>query len=292
MLAGATALGGCAGSGNRPETGDVEMQTPGKTDVAETIAVSVEPAEPDSLHFESASGLEEYLESSPDAGLYAEGIIGHIAGENLEYAERLLNSDYDNFIIVDKQRMKVMLYDRYGRELESYGMACAKNYGTKHKKGDSRTPEGFFSVKGVYDSTEWLFTDDEGYTSPKKGQFGPRFIRLDIPTTTQIGIHGTCAPWSIGGRSSHGCIRIENENILKLAGIVKKGMPVIVNPGKRDMAVNAREGFDVPHITTLLKKTMASCADSETENLTALENDCMPRPDDSCRVTVDEGMPD
>ena len=68
-------------------------------------------------------------------------------------------------------------------------MACAKNYGTKHKKADSRTPEGFFEVEGIYNSTDWLYTDDDGVTSKKKGQFGPRFIRLKIPVTSQIGIH-------------------------------------------------------------------------------------------------------
>ena len=43
-----------------------------------------------------------------------------------------------------------------------------ENFGTKHEKGDSRTPEGLFSVEGIYDSTDWLFTDDDGVTSKKK----------------------------------------------------------------------------------------------------------------------------
>ena len=93
-------------------------------------------------------------------------------------------------------------------------------------------------------SEDWLFTDDDGYTSPKKGQFGPKFIRIRIPVTSQIGIHGTSAPWSIGGRSSHGCIRIKNENILELAELVEPGMPVIIVPGKKDMKVNLEEGSE------------------------------------------------
>ena len=88
----------------------------------------------------------------------------------MEYAEKLVNNTHDGFIIVDKSRMKVVLFDKYGREKLSYGMACAKNYGTKHKKADSRTPEGYFTASGIYDSTEWLFTDDNGKTSPKNGQ--------------------------------------------------------------------------------------------------------------------------
>jgi hypothetical protein len=173
-----------------------------------------------------------------------------MACENLPYTNKLLNSTYSRFLVVDKGKMKVQVYDCYGRKEIEYGIACAKNFGTKHKKGDSRTPEGFFSVEGIYDSTDWLFTDDNGVTSPKRGQFGPRFIRLRIPTTSQIGIHGTCAPWSIGSRASHGCIRVTNENIFKLVEIVEVGMPVIVNPGSRDMRVNLEEGYDVPYITT------------------------------------------
>lgn len=209
-------------------------------------------SEPDSVHFSSLAEFDRYIEDSDSASLYNEGIIRNIADDNLKYAERLINSKYDYFIVVDKQRMKVIVYDNYGRQYKSYGMACAKNYGTKHKRGDSRTPEGFFAVKGVYDSSEWLYTDENGHTSQKKGQYGPKFIRLDIPGITSIGIHGTCAPWSIGRRSSHGCIRIKNENILELATLVKKGMPVIVSPGKRDMAVNREEGYDIPQISTRL----------------------------------------
>ena len=184
---------------------------------------------------------------------YMSGVIAEIAKSSPSYARRLVNSSHSRFIVVDKGRMKVILYNRYGHEIVSYGMACARNYGTKRGKADCRTPEGFFSVQGIYDSTDWLFTDDNGRTSKKKGQFGPRFIRLSIPTTTQIGIHGTCAPGSIGGRVSHGCIRLTNKNILQLVKLVKPGMPVIVIPGKRDREVNLQEGNDIVSFTTSSK---------------------------------------
>ena len=190
-----------------------------------------------------------YMRASGFWDKYSEGILPQMAHDQPDYCERLLNNPHDRFIIVDKGRMKVYLYDRYGRMEKKYGMACAKNFGTKHKKGDSRTPEGFFSVEGRYDSTDGLFTDDDGVTSPKKGQFGPRFIRLLTPGTRSIGIHGTCAPWSIGGRSSHGCIRITNENIMELVELVEPGMPVIVSPGSRDIRANAREGYSIPTVS-------------------------------------------
>lgn len=214
----------------------------------DTIPVDTIPPAPG--RFATSQEALDYMQNSPYREKYEAGILPRMARENLPYTNKLLNSTYSRFLVVDKGKMKVQVYDCYGRKEIEYGIACAKNFGTKHEKGDSRTPEGFFSVEGIYDSTDWLFTDDNGVTSPKKGQFGPRFIRLRIPTTSQIGIHGTCAPWSIGSRASHGCIRVTNENIFKLVEIVEVGMPVIVNPGSRDMRVNLEEGYDVPYITT------------------------------------------
>ncbi len=218
--------------------------------VVEIDTVAVDTLIPPAGPLRSEKAAIDYMTNSGHWEKFQEGILPRMAKENLPFADKLLRNKYGRFIVVDKGKMKVQLYDKFGRKEIEYGMACGKNFGTKHEKADSRTPEGFFSVEGIYDSADWLFTDDDGVTSPKKGQFGPRFIRLKIPTTSQIGIHGTCAPWSIGARASHGCIRVTNENILKLVELVEVGMPVIVNPGSRDMRVNLEEGHEVPYITT------------------------------------------
>jgi lipoprotein-anchoring transpeptidase ErfK/SrfK len=42
----------------------------------------------------------------------------------------------------------------------------------------------------------------------------------------QVAIHGTNAPWFIGDAVSHGCIRIRNEAIRKLARLLPLGTPV------------------------------------------------------------------
>lgn len=194
-------------------------------------------------------------------GEYPDGILPVIREEAPEYYEKLKRQGNEGFIIVDKARMKVLLYDGDGYAKRVYGMACAKNYGTKRQKADSRTPEGYFNVQGVYDSTDWLYTDDNGKTSKKKGQYGPRFIRI----APQIGIHGTCAPWSIGHRALHGCIRITNENIMELHQLVHVGMPVIVLPGKKDRAVNREEGNDVIYFATQTKYEITAQEEQEAE---------------------------
>lgn len=193
----------------------------------------------------------EAMMTSPDKEKYEKGILPIMAKEVPEYAGKLLANEEEGFLIVDKNTMRIYRYDKYGVEQERVGIAVAKNFGSKHKKRDGRTPEGFFSIEGIYDSTDWLFTDDDGNTSPTKGQFGPRYMRLRTPVSSQIGIHGTVAPWSIGGRRSHGCIRMLNENIVRFAEICKPGWPVIVSPGPKDMAINESEGYNIPSVTVI-----------------------------------------
>lgn len=216
------------------------------TIIIDTIEVDTLP--PRKYFHDSISALK-FVKSEEYRNSYKGSIIPQMIKDYFPYAQKLLNSKYQRFIVVDKYSMRVMLFDRMGRLERAYKMACARNYGTKHEKGDERTPEGFFSVENIYDSTDWLFVDDDGKKSDIKGQFGPRFIRLRIPGTSQIGIHGTCSPRSIGWRCSHGCIRITNEQIMELVELVEPGMPVIVNPGRRDTKTNLEEGFDVPWIS-------------------------------------------
>ena len=221
-------------------------------DTAKALTDSVAPVKtasgPQLDSLASAETTLAFMKNSGHWDAYQSGIIPTIMEQNLDYARRLLRSPHAHFIIVDKQSMNVILYDKYGREEKCYLMACSKYYGTKHKRRDNRTPEGFFSAEGIYNSTDWLYTNDDGYTSPARGQFGPRFIRLKTPVTTQVGIHGPAARHSPGHRASHGCIRIQNEQILELVKYAKVGMPIIVNPSDRDRKVNESEGYSIPQL--------------------------------------------
>jgi lipoprotein-anchoring transpeptidase ErfK/SrfK len=46
----------------------------------------------------------------------------------------------------------------------------------------------------------------------------------------EIGIHGTDQPWLIGRNVSHGCIRVRNDVITRLAGELPLGTPVQIAP--------------------------------------------------------------
>lgn len=246
VLAGVMLIQGC---GSRPE-GSAGIPVADSGTMPDTLVHDTVPEEEPRLVFGSQVEMLDYMANSPHAARYRMGILPDMVATAPEYVEELLNNRHPRFLVADKGSMRVIVYDSLGVEIRSFRMAAGKGYGTKHKRRDCRTPEGLFSVEGIYDSTDWLYTDDDGNTSPVKGQFGPRFIRLRIPTTSQIGIHGTCAPWSIGGRRSHGCMRLTNDDIMELVAMVEKGMPVIVNPSRRDSRVNEEEGVVIPRIRT------------------------------------------
>lgn len=242
-------LSGCGGSGDSSTDIDTIPIPEVVLELPEAPEPPVPVYRPLDHNLQNMQQALEFMNSSVFADEYAKGVIPLIAGQSVEYAQRLLMNRHRHFVIVDKRSMNVILYNRFGVEMERYRMCCSRNYGTKHARRDNRTPEGFFSAGLTYDSTDWLYTDDDGHTSQVKGQFGPRFIRITNPVTTQVGIHGTCAPWSLGRRSSHGCIRIHNDNILKLVEYVTQGMPIIINPSDKDQQVNREEGYEVVQLT-------------------------------------------
>ncbi len=57
--------------------------------------------------------------------------------------------------------------------------------------------------------------------------FGTRWMGLNVPWG-KYGIHGTNKPHSIGWASSHGCIRMRNDDVEELFKIVKHGTPVTI----------------------------------------------------------------
>ncbi|MEI7592370.1 MAG: L,D-transpeptidase [Actinomycetes bacterium] len=84
---------------------------------------------------------------------------------------------------------------------------------------------------GMYYTTELIKTPDP------QGAYGPYAFGLsgfsDTLTTFnggpgQLGIHGTNEPSAIGTKVSHGCIRMDNANITKLAKTIPLGTPVII----------------------------------------------------------------
>lgn len=129
-------------------------------------------------------------------------------------------------VIVDKSKLKLLVFE-CSDTLFSASICVGSNFGDKLEKGDNKTPEGVFSISQIQNSSKWKhdFGDGEGLIC---GAYGPWFFRLKTPKWTSIGIHGTCFPKSIGKRESEGCVRLNNEDLLKLKPFIKIGMKVII----------------------------------------------------------------
>lgn len=101
---------------------------------------------------------------------------------------------------------------------------------------DIPTPLGEWKVKGVATMPDFRYDKkmlNEGVRSEESNLIPPGpnspvgviWIALNKPG---IGIHGTNDPETIGRAASHGCIRLANWDAVKLARMVKGGVPVTI----------------------------------------------------------------
>ncbi len=132
-------------------------------------------------------------------------------------------------IVVSKKALQLYVVNEKGDTLFSCPVACGEKLGNKTEIGDKKTPEGEFKIKMMYDATSWKhdFRDGKGM---RPGAYGPLFFRLNVPGFSDIGIHGTIFPESIGTRSSEGCVRLRNEDIKALYKHCHIGMKVTIEP--------------------------------------------------------------
>ena len=117
-------------------------------------------------------------------------------------------------LVVDRARLQATLY-RDGRAV----FAAPVGVGTAAWP----TPAGEFTVR----------SELTRYASPFYGPiaFGTTArsaVLTDWPDGGFIGIHGTSEPELLPGRVSHGCIRLRNDDILRIAKLMPVGTPVTV----------------------------------------------------------------
>jgi hypothetical protein len=85
------------------------------------------------------------------------------------------------------------------------------------------TPRGSFYIR------EKLTNFDNPFYGPVAfGTSARSFVLTDWPDGGSIGIHGTNRPDLLPGRVSHGCIRMGNQDILRLSRLMPVGTPVTV----------------------------------------------------------------
>jgi lipoprotein-anchoring transpeptidase ErfK/SrfK len=96
------------------------------------------------------------------------------------------------------------------------------------------TPPGAYHIKSKSKNPSWHNPGSSWarymprYIPPgPRNPLGTRAMRLD---RGNLVIHGTPEPWSIGHRSSHGCIRMKRADVEQLYDIVPDGTPVFIIP--------------------------------------------------------------
>ena len=138
-------------------------------------------------------------------------------------------------ILVDKGSFTLFLLSEKGDSLMRFPVAIGENPGRKTKQGDCKTPEGVFTVTWVQNTKGIRYDYHDG--NGKVDAYGPFFIHFNTPVSKTIGIHGTCRERvdRIGTRDSKGCIRLLNEDLLKLLPYVYKGMKIKIIPGPEDI---------------------------------------------------------
>ena len=115
-------------------------------------------------------------------------------------------------VVVDERRLRLTVYV-WGRKIFSAPVGIGAP--------SMPTPTGHFWIREKFPST------DEFY--------GPyAFGTADYSTLSEwphggvVGIHGTNEPWLIPGRPSHGCIRVQNQDIARLWSMLPVGTPLTV----------------------------------------------------------------
>jgi L,D-transpeptidase ErfK/SrfK len=98
------------------------------------------------------------------------------------------------------------------------------------------TPTGRFQVNEMVENPDFLVFDFNNPQGRDRGRIPPglnnplglRWIAFTNAHGWAVGFHGTSKTEVLGQAVSHGCVRMRNEDIVKVYGRIKVGTPVIV----------------------------------------------------------------
>lgn len=163
--------------------------------------------------------------------IITEDTIPVVQSEELQFHD--VTNKKNCFIIISKKDLNLRVYEALATDtvlIAKYPVCVGKNLGNKTKKGDMKTPETTldkpFTITEIKDASTW--THDFGDGRGSILSYGHWFMRLSYGSG--IGIHGsTNNESSVPGRASEGCIRLRDEDIIKLKeNYAFVGMKVIV----------------------------------------------------------------
>jgi hypothetical protein len=119
------------------------------------------------------------------------------------------------YLVVSTERATLTLY-RNGRVIFSAPVGPGKP--------STPTPHGQFYIRDRLTG----FSAGSLYGPLAFGTSALSNVETDWPGGGVIGIHGTDEPWLIPGHPSHGCIRMRNSDIVRLARLLPIGTPLTI----------------------------------------------------------------
>jgi lipoprotein-anchoring transpeptidase ErfK/SrfK len=131
-------------------------------------------------------------------------------------------------VVVDQSDRAVMVVDAGGKVLARYPATM----GSEHDP----LPIGEWKINGksdapVFNYNPELFWDADVTHSKARIAAGPNnpvgLVWIDL-SKEHYGIHGTPRPETVGKTQSHGCIRLTNWDAVELGGLIKAGMPAVL----------------------------------------------------------------
>ncbi len=117
-------------------------------------------------------------------------------------------------LVVDLERLTATLY-RAGKRIFSAGIGVGAP--------QSPTPRGEFYIRNRLASYSSPFYGPVAFGTSARSE-----VLTDWPAGGFVGIHGTNRPELLPGRVSHGCIRMRNQDILRLARLLPVGTPLTI----------------------------------------------------------------
>ena len=155
---------------------------------------------------------------------------GELAANDLEYDDRKEGETAPTKTTVEVDiRSSMLTVHEDGKLIAAYPVTI----------GSERTesPVGDWRVRGVARMPNFRYDKSMLNKGKRSGKFyilppGPNnpvgviWIALN---KKGIGLHGTSDPDSIGRSASHGCVRLANWDVVRLAGKVKAGVPVAIH---------------------------------------------------------------
>ena len=168
-----------------------------------------------------------------NAPLFMEPVKTEIFSKPSNSSQQAVDEPID-FVLVRKKERKLYLYAN-NQVIKSYTIALGKEpTGQKVKEGDSRTPEGLYTLDWRNPDSKFYKSIHISYPSAAQAQSAQQ---AGINPGGEIMIHGQASNWAERIRLTfadkdwtEGCIALENPDMLEIWNMVGDSTPIKIEP--------------------------------------------------------------